>query len=616
MTWPNQEKRLTKFWVRTTDMEYDLITLSSREVQINMTSSRPLHNAYEVRVVVNEINTTLDALMNETRYFHYGLPTMNIPGLFPFRNVSVTVFIVSHFGYSKPITKTVETLGEINVNAPSFEQTIDLNCTAVQVSWQNYAFENWRSRHLNYILYWRQLDSIPAVISTDSIWVTSNTSLTDFESRNMPGGLVDYRTTDLLTTSYNVTDLKMNTGYHFVLQVYNEFGLTLNCSNIFGVTQENIPYGPPINVSGNAINSTSITLVMKQPEEHLRNGVILGYQVTYWTNEDAHVSINITRSLDANETNVILWGLRKFFDHNITVRAFTKIGLGPASNVTVIKTLEDVPSAAPLNFTITTLSHDSFSLSWKQIPYLQQHSIMRNFTVTCGGMLANGTSHLIHDVSPAEESRQEYEFSISQLFPNTAYDCMLDGCNTLGCGPKTNTSNITFEYYPSGTVQSISQTSLEMKESLHINFTDLLVMDKKGNITKFNISLNKIENLWDTVNDTTKYFIIDGRTFELSMHGLDNFTEYEVSVTAYTLIGPGPTKNSVFRTATNVPSGSPYITYLNNISSSAINVKFDALDKSWSEGPITGYVIYYQLTEDLLHCDGADCLSMNGYLCQ
>ena len=90
-----------------------------------------------------------------------------------------------------------------------------------------------------------------------------------------------------------------------------------------------------------------------------------------------------------------------------------------------------------------------------------------------------------------------------------------------------------------------------MKESLHINFTDLLLMEKNGIITKFNISLNKIENPWETVNDTTRYFILDGKTFELSMYGLDNYTEYEVSVTAYTIIGPGPTKKAVFRTASN-----------------------------------------------------------------
>ena len=102
-----------------------------------------------------------------------------------------------------------------------------------------------------------------------------------------------------------------------------------------------VPYGPPTNITGNAINSTSITMVIYQPEPHLRNGIILGYQVTYWTSEDEHLTINITRSLDADETSIVLRGLRKFFEHNITVRAFTKIGLGPVSNVTIIKTFED-----------------------------------------------------------------------------------------------------------------------------------------------------------------------------------------------------------------------------------------------------------------------------------
>lgn len=92
---------------------------------------------------------------------------------------------------------------------------------------------------------------------------------------------------------------------------------------------------------------------------------------------------------------------------------------------------------------------------------------------------------------------------------------------------------------------------LEEKESLHINYTDLLPMEKRGQITHFNISINKVENPWDSVNDTTQFFEIPSNVFDWSINGLDNYTEYDISITAYTHVGPGPTKNVTYRTATN-----------------------------------------------------------------
>lgn len=89
------------------------------------------------------------------------------------------------------------------------------------------------------------------------------------------------------------------------------------------------------------MNSTSISLTMSPPEIHLVNGIIIGYQVTYLTSEDEEMSQNFTRTGNENETSVEISMLRKFFDHNITVRAFTRIGFGPPSDVIIVKTGED-----------------------------------------------------------------------------------------------------------------------------------------------------------------------------------------------------------------------------------------------------------------------------------
>ena len=91
----------------------------------------------------------------------------------------------------------------------------------------------------------------------------------------------------------------------------------------------------------------------------------------------------------------------------------------------------------------------------------------------------------------------------------------------------------------------------DIKESLYINFTDLIPMEKRGTITKFNISLTKIENYWEIEEYVTQYFTVLPDAFEWSVNGLDNYTEYVVSITPYTHVGPGPSRNVTYRTAIN-----------------------------------------------------------------
>ena len=80
---------------------------------------------------------------------------------------------------------------------------------------------------------------------------------------------------------------------------------------------------------------------MSLPERPLRNGIILGYNVTYWSTDDLPRSIIVLRNANNFHTAGYITELRNFFYYNISIQAFTSIGLGPSSNVTVIKTDED-----------------------------------------------------------------------------------------------------------------------------------------------------------------------------------------------------------------------------------------------------------------------------------
>ena len=61
-----------------------------------------------------------------------------------------------------------------------------------------------------------------------------------------------------------------------------------------------------------------------------------------------------------------------------------------------------------------------------------------------------------------------------------------------------------------------------------------------------------------------------------------------------------------------VPTHSPNLYYVHNISSSALNVKWELLEDQWSEGPLDGYTIYFRPTDEHELCNFyQNCTSPN-----
>ena len=116
----------------------------------------------------------------------------------------------------------------------------------------------------------------------------------------------------------------------------------------------------------------------------------------------------------------------------------------------MIKTqlLSLVPTSSPTNLMVRAISFYTLTLSWQDIPYLSTHGTMRNFTVWCNGTLANQTVHntntIIEYVATTIDSvvvSQQHSYNMSYLFPHTVYNCSVDGCTTIGCGPETGEKN-------------------------------------------------------------------------------------------------------------------------------------------------------------------------------
>ena len=89
------------------------------------------------------------------------------------------------------------------------------------------------------------------------------------------------------------------------------------------------PSATPVNLSGTNTSSTSILISWEPLPVDDRNGVILGYNVTYESNDSDLVHTN---TIDAmiNITDLLV-----YTDYTVSVAAYTSIGNGPIDSIVV-----------------------------------------------------------------------------------------------------------------------------------------------------------------------------------------------------------------------------------------------------------------------------------------
>ena len=89
------------------------------------------------------------------------------------------------------------------------------------------------------------------------------------------------------------------------------------------------PDAPPQNLIAYNESSTSLRVEWEEVNKTSKNGIILGYRITY-TDGSSNNSFNIT---SATIFNHLISELSVWTRYNVTVTAYTKVGLGPAAHV-------------------------------------------------------------------------------------------------------------------------------------------------------------------------------------------------------------------------------------------------------------------------------------------
>ncbi|XP_045418085.1 receptor-type tyrosine-protein phosphatase delta [Lemur catta] len=382
------------------------------------------------------------------------------------------------------------------------------------------------------------------------------------------------------TTRYSVAGLSPYSDYEFRVVAVNNIGRGPPSEPVLTQTSEQAPSSAPRDVQARMLSSTTILVQWKEPEEP--NGQIQGYRVYYTMDPTQHVN-NWMKHNVADSQITTIGNLVPQKTYSVKVLAFTSIGDGPLSSDIQVITQTGVPGQ-PLNFKAEPESETSILLSWTP---------PRSDTIASYELVYKDGEH-------GEEQRITIEPGISYrlqgLKPNSLYYFRLAARSPQGLGASTTEiSARTMQSKPSAPPQDISCTS-PSSTSILVSWQPPPVENQNGIITEYSIKYtavdgedNKPHEILGIPSDTTKYLL----------EQLEKWTEYRITVTAHTDVGPGPESLSVLiRTDEDVPSGPPRKVEVEAVNSTSVKVSWRSPVPNKQHGQIRGYQVHYVRMEN------------------
>ncbi|NXH43786.1 PTPRD phosphatase, partial [Dicaeum eximium] len=382
------------------------------------------------------------------------------------------------------------------------------------------------------------------------------------------------------TTRYSVAGLSPYSEYEFRVVAVNNIGRGPPSEPVSTRTSEQAPSSAPRNVQARMLSSTTILVQWEEPEEP--NGQIQGYRVYYTMDPTQHVNSWMKHNV-ADSHITTIGNLVPQKTYSVKVLAFTSVGDGPLSSDIQVITQTGVPGQ-PLNFKAEPESETSILLSWTP---------PRSDTISSYELVYKDGEH-------GEEQRVSTEpttsYRLQGLRPNSLYLFRLAARSPQGLGASTaEISARTMQSKPSAPPQDISCTS-PSSTSILVSWKPPPVEKQNGIITAYSIKYIGIDGedvkpheILGIASDSTQYLL----------EQLEKWTEYRISVTAHTDVGPGPESLAVLiRTDEDVPSGPPRKVEVEAVNSTAVRVSWRSPVPNKQHGQIRGYQVHYVRMEN------------------
>ncbi|XP_021925400.1 Down syndrome cell adhesion molecule-like protein Dscam2 isoform X4 [Zootermopsis nevadensis] len=347
--------------------------------------------------------------------------------------------------------------------------------------------------------------------------------------------------TDLIAV---VTGLLPATMYRFRVLAENELGEGEPSEPVMLRTEGETPTGEPQAVAVTATASDSLRVTWTAPLQHLWNGEILGYYVGYREHGSGRPSgYNFTtvKAISSGSGVAFLTDLKKYRKYGVVIQAFNEKGPGPMSAEIVAQTLEDVPTAPPLEIKCQPRSSQSIALTWQPPPQLFQNGRIQGYKVYYENVDEWPPGHIEAESKVTSDTSTE----IHGLQKHANYSIQVWAYTHVGDGVMSNPIYcITDEAAPEPPrkikVVASSPTSLTVSW--------LKPLRSNGQLTSYGVYWRVLKAGQE--RDLMKRHIPPMNT-HYEVHDLHKGEAYEFWVTASTQVGEGQSTPVVYATINN-----------------------------------------------------------------
>ncbi|XP_041986316.1 tyrosine-protein phosphatase Lar isoform X3 [Aricia agestis] len=344
-------------------------------------------------------------------------------------------------------------------------------------------------------------------------------------------------------------------------------------------THEDVP-GEPQDVKVTSINSTSIHVTWKPPQEKEKNGIIRGYHVhVQEVREEGKGLLNDPMRFNVMDDVTLelnISGLQPDTRYNVQVAALTRRGDGDRSAPVSVKTPGGVPNRPTVNLKI--LEKDpivSIEIEWAKPT--QTYGELQGYRLRYGikdqpleELNFSGTKVTSHRINDLERGVQ-YEFRVA-------------GMNQIGIGQETIKYWLTPEGAPKGPPANVTY-HFQTPDVISVTWDPPTRADRSGQIKKYDIQFYKRGDQSSLIEKTTELT-------KVVFTGLEEDAFYVFKVRAYTDQGAGPYSKDITAHTERDIGRAPMSVKAVATSESGVEVWWEPVP---SRKKIIGYVLFYTM---------------------
>ncbi|XP_029398581.1 neogenin isoform X7 [Mus pahari] len=248
-----------------------------------------------------------------------------------------------------------------------------------------------------------------------------------------------------------IQNLMPATVYIFKVMAQNKHGSGESSAPLRVETQPEVQLpGPAPNIRAYATSPTSITVTWETPLSG--NGEIQNYKLYYMEK-----GTDKEQDIDVSSLSYTINGLKKYTEYSFRVVAYNKHGPGVSTQDVAVRTLSDVPSAAPQNLSLEVRNSKSIVIHWQP-----PSSTTQNGQIT-GYKIRYRKASRKSDVTETLVTGTQLSQLIEGLDRGTEYNFRVAALTVNGTGPATDwLSAETFE-------SDLDETRVpEVPSSLHV----------------------------------------------------------------------------------------------------------------------------------------------------